>query len=80
MDELAQIMAEEPALPRIAPQGSRANIVEEKDKYTGIRQAGLESLRHFKRGDVQEHSSVRSPRAPTTSREPLVIPIREDKL
>ena len=39
MDELAQIMAEELALPRIEPKG-RANIVEEKDHYTGIRQAG----------------------------------------
>ena len=39
MDELAQIMGEELALPRIEPKG-RANIVEEKDKYTGIRQAG----------------------------------------
>ena len=48
MDELAQILGEELALPRIEPKG-RANIIEEKDKYTGIRQAGPESLRHFKR-------------------------------
>ena len=78
MDELAQIMAEELALPRIAPKG-RANIVEEKDKYTGIRQAGPESLRHFKRTykkalKRQIASSTYDPR------EPLVIPIREDKL
>ena len=78
MDELAQIMAEELALPRIAPKG-RANIVEEKDKYTGIRQAGPESLRHFKRTykkalKRQIASSSYDPR------EPLVIPIREDKL
>ena len=48
MDELAAILGEELALPRIEPKG-RANIIEEKDKYTGIRQAGPESLRHFKR-------------------------------
>ena len=48
MDDLAQILGEELALPRIEPKG-RANIIEEKDKYTGIRQAGPESLRHFKR-------------------------------
>ena len=47
MDELAAILGEELALPRIEPKG-RANIVEEKDKYTGIRQTGPESLRHFK--------------------------------
>ena len=48
MDDLAQILGEGLALPRIEPKG-RANIIEEKDKYTGIRQAGPESLRHFKR-------------------------------
>ena len=48
MDDLAAILGEELALPRIEPKG-RANIVEEKDKYTGIRQTGPESLRHLKR-------------------------------
>ena len=48
MDELAAILGEELALPRIEPKG-RTNIIEDKDKYTGIRQAGPESLRHFKR-------------------------------
>src|SRR5207302_7539669 len=48
MEELAAILGEELALPRIEPRGKK-NIVTEKDKYTGIRQAGPESLRHFKR-------------------------------
>src|SRR5271155_5102519 len=48
MEELAQILGEELALPRIEPRGKK-NIVTTKDKYTGIRQAGPESLRHFKR-------------------------------
>src|SRR5947199_7292805 len=48
MEEMAQILGEELALPRIEPRGKR-NIVTTKDKYTGIRQAGHESLRHFKR-------------------------------
>ena len=57
----------------------RANIVEEKDKYTGIRQTGPESLRHFKRTykkalKRQIASNAYDPK------EPLVIPIREDKL
>ncbi len=78
MDELAQILGEELALPRIEPKG-RANIVEEKDKYTGIRQTGPESLRHFKRTykkalKRQIASNSYDPK------EPLVIPIREDKL
>ncbi|HKI21305.1 MAG TPA: DUF444 family protein, partial [Isosphaeraceae bacterium] len=78
MDDLAQILGEELALPRIEPKG-QANIIEEKDRYTGIRQTGPESLRHFKRTykkalKRQIASSAYDPR------EPLVIPIREDKL
>src|SRR5438067_956829 len=48
MEELAEILGEELALPRIEPRGKK-NIVTTKDKYTGIRQTGPESLRHFKR-------------------------------
>jgi uncharacterized sporulation protein YeaH/YhbH (DUF444 family) len=48
LDELADILGEELQLPRIQPRG-RKNITSERDKYSGIRQAGPESLRHFKR-------------------------------
>ena len=48
MEELAEILGEELALPRIEPRGKK-NIVTEKDKYTSIRSVGPESLRHFKR-------------------------------
>src|SRR5213594_1826863 len=48
MEELAEILGEELALPRIEPRGKK-NIATTRDKYTGIRQAGPESLRHFKR-------------------------------
>src|SRR6201998_375902 len=48
MEEMAQILGEELALPRIEPRGKK-NIVTTRDRYTGIRQAGPESLRHFKR-------------------------------
>src|SRR5688572_27388830 len=48
MEEMAQILGEELALPRIEPRGKR-NIVSVRDRYTGIRQTGPESLRHFKR-------------------------------
>src|SRR5947209_15653917 len=48
MEELATILGEELALPRIEPRGKK-NIVTTRDRYTGIRQAGPESLRHFKR-------------------------------
>ncbi len=48
LDELADILGEELQLPRIQPRG-RKNITSERDRYTGIRQSGPESLRHFKR-------------------------------
>lgn len=78
LDELAAILGEELELPRIQPKG-RANIIEDKDKYTGIRQAGPESLRHFKR------TFKRALRRQIASKtydpiEPKVIPVREDKL
>src|SRR5208282_351906 len=78
MEELAQILGEELALPRIEPKGKK-NIVATKDKYTGIRQAGPESLRHFKRTfkkalKRQISSGIYDPD------QPIVVPIREDKL
>ncbi|MCK4658024.1 MAG: DUF444 family protein [Phycisphaerae bacterium] len=48
LDELADILGEELQLPRIEPKGKH-NITSEKDKYSGIRQSGPESLRHFRR-------------------------------
>jgi len=48
LDELAQILGEELQLPRIQPKG-RHTLTTEKDRYSGIRQAGPESLRHFRR-------------------------------
>jgi uncharacterized protein len=48
LDELADILAEELKLPRIKPKGKH-RITAQKDRYSGIRQAGPESLRHFKR-------------------------------
>jgi uncharacterized sporulation protein YeaH/YhbH (DUF444 family) len=48
VDELAQILGEELALPRIRPKGS-ATLKTLKQKVTGIARIGPESLRHFKR-------------------------------
>src|SRR5438876_2241754 len=77
MEEMAQILGEELALPRIEPRGKK-NIVTTRDKYTGIRQAGPESLRHFKRTfkralKRQISSGIYDPI------DPVVVPIREDK-
>lgn len=48
LDELADILGEELELPAIEPRG-HAEIVTAKERYTGIRRVGPESLRHFKR-------------------------------
>lgn len=77
MEELAQILGEELALPRIEPRGKK-NIVTTRDKYTGVRQAGPESLRHFKR--TFKRALKRQIAAGLYNPDkPMVIPVREDK-
>jgi uncharacterized sporulation protein YeaH/YhbH (DUF444 family) len=77
MDELAAILGEELALPRIEPRGKK-NIVTTKDRYTGIRQAGPESLRHFKRTFKRALKRQIASGVYDLDR-PMVVPIREDK-
>src|SRR5213596_2247998 len=77
MEELAEILGEELCLPRIEPRGKK-NIVTTKDKYTGIRQAGPESLRHFKRTFKRALKRQISSHIYDPDR-PMVVPIREDK-
>jgi len=77
MEELAEILGEELALPRIEPRGKK-NVVSLKDKYTSIRTVGPESLRHVKRTYKQAlkrqiSSGVYDPR------NPVVVPERVDK-
>ena len=48
LEELADILGEELQLPRIKPKGKH-RISSERERYTGIRQTGPESLRHFRR-------------------------------
>ncbi|HEX8683409.1 MAG TPA: DUF444 family protein [Ardenticatenaceae bacterium] len=76
-EELAQMMAEELELPRIEPKGKQ-NVVAEKDRYTGIRRVGPESLRHFKRTYREALKRQISAGEYNQSR-PLVVPIREDR-
>jgi sporulation protein YhbH len=77
MEELAEILGEELALPRIEPRGKK-NIVTNRDRYTSIRQTGPESLRHFKRTFKR---ALRRQIASNTydPADPVVVPIRADK-
>src|ERR1043165_6278071 len=76
LDELADILGEELELPAIENKG-RSRILSAKDRYTGIRRAGPESLRHFKRTYREAlrrsiSSGVYDPGSP------IVVPQRED--
>ncbi|MBK8268889.1 MAG: DUF444 family protein [Planctomycetes bacterium] len=48
LDELADILGDQLQLPKIQPKGKHT-ITSEKDRYSGIRSTGPDSLRHFKR-------------------------------
>ena len=77
LDELADILGEELQLPRIQPKGKH-NITSEKDRYSGIRHAGPESLRHFKR--TYRAALRRQLMAGTYDPDnPNIIPIRSDR-
>jgi uncharacterized sporulation protein YeaH/YhbH (DUF444 family) len=76
IQEMAEIMGEELELPRIQPKGSKA-LTTPRSRYTGIKRAGPESLRSFKRTykealKRQIASGVYDPRRPR------IVPVRED--
>lgn len=77
LDELADILGEELELPAIQNKG-KSRIVSSKERYTGVRRAGPESLRHFKRTYKEAlkraiASGVYDPGSP------FVVPQQEDK-
>ena len=77
LDELAQILGEQLELPNIEPRGQK-NVSSTKDRYTGIRSVGPESLRHFKR--TYKAAIKRQIAAGIyDSKHPAIIPIKEDK-
>lgn len=76
LDELAAILGEELQLPNIEPRG-RKNIISKKDKYSGIRRVGPDSLRHFKRS-YREALRRQVMSGEYNASNPIVVPIRED--
>jgi len=77
LDELADILAEELQLPRIEPKGKHI-ITSKKERYSGLRQTGPESLRHFKRTfkHALRRQIISGSYNPT---EPRIVPIRRDR-
>jgi uncharacterized protein len=77
MEELAAILGEELALPRIEPRGKK-NIVTARDRYSSIRQVGPESLRHVKRTYKRALKRLISS-GTYDPLDPRIIPERPDK-
>ena len=76
LDELAEILGEELELPRIEPRGQK-QVVTERDRYTGIRPVGPDSLRHFKR--TYKQALKRSiAMGVYDAKNPIILPIKED--
>jgi uncharacterized sporulation protein YeaH/YhbH (DUF444 family) len=78
IEELAQMLAEELALPRIEPKG-KDSVKSRKDKYSSIRQTGPESLRHFKRTYKQALKRSIASNEYDWNR-PRIVPTRDDQL
>jgi sporulation protein YhbH len=77
LDELADILGEELELPAIENKG-KARIVANKDKYTGIRRVGPESLRHFKR--TYKEALRRAVASGAYDKDvPVIVPQHEDR-
>jgi uncharacterized protein len=77
LDELADILGEELELPAIENKGKN-RIVSAKDRFTGIRRVGPESLRHFKRTykEALRRSVASGAYDPSN---PIVVPQKEDR-
>lgn len=77
LEELAQILGDELALPNIENKGKK-NIEDKDYRYTGILKQGPESLRHFKRTykEALKRSISLGNYDPD---DPVIIPIKEDK-
>ncbi len=76
-DELAEILGEELALPRIKPKGTDRTTAS-RVRYTGVNTSGPESLRHFRRTFKQ---ALRRQLITGTYdfERPAIVPTRADK-
>ncbi len=76
LDELAEILGEELELPNIEHRG-KSKIVDQKDRYVGIRRVGPNSLRHFKRS-YKAALKRQITMGKYDPKNPIVIPMRDD--
>jgi sporulation protein YhbH len=77
LDELAAILGEELELPDIRDKG-KSKIINAKDRYTGVRRVGPESLRHFRR-TYREALKRQISTGSYSPDKPVIVPIPDDK-
>lgn len=78
LEELADILGEELALPKIQPKGTQ-DIQSQKARYTSVSSSGPEALRHFKR--TYKKALQRQILSGTYDpKNPRIIPMREDRI
>ncbi len=77
LDELAAILGEELELPDIQDKG-KSKIINAKDRYTGVRRVGPESLRHFRR-TYREALKRQISTGSYVPERPVIVPIPDDK-
>jgi sporulation protein YhbH len=77
LEELAAILGDELHLPRIEPKG-KANIQQDKVRYTSVKRIGPESLRHKRRTYVEalKRQVMEGTYHPA---EPRVVPYKDDR-
>jgi len=76
LEELAEMLGRELALPYIQPRG-RKELAADGGRYNGVRQAGPDSLRHFRRTYRQALKRVIAA-GQWDPENPRVVPMRED--
>jgi len=76
LEELAEILGEELALPKIEPRGQKT-LKSKVDKYTSIASQGPNSLRHFKR-TFKEALKRQIATGVYNPEKPVIIPIKKD--
>lgn len=76
IDELAEILGEKLALPKILPKGMK-QIETMKNKYSGIAPVGPEGLRHFRSSYKKALKRYLSSGSYDPA-DPVIIPIRKD--
>ncbi|HEX7050354.1 MAG TPA: DUF444 family protein [Longimicrobiales bacterium] len=76
IQELAELMGEELELPRIQPKAAQS-LTTVKNRYSGIKRAGPESLRSFKR-TYKEALKRQIASGSYHPARPVVVPIRDD--